>query len=505
MILPGMGLSSEYLPDLAQVLFEQRKRLLTRNHLEFSRLMFRAKEQMDLIEAPFHQLICDTLQRTMLPPGDPDIITRLIINMPPGFGKTELAVINYIARGFALNPKSRYIHASYGLPLALLNSSQIKETLALDEYREYWEVDLMADTQAKNLWRTVEGGGLRATSAGSPISGFRAGYMDFTQFTGAMVIDDPLKPDDALSKTEREKVNARYMNTMHSRKAHEDVPVIVIMQRLHVEDYAANLLNGASGEKWHHLCLPVEITGDKPTEDFSHAIPIEYDLPYGPLWTEKFNKEAIKGLQSDEYTSKSQYYQRPIPLGGAIFKEHMFEEYEELPNMSFRFIVADTALTEKTSSDFSVFSVFGWGKDKRLYLLDLFRKRMEVPAMEKAALSFWQKHKAVDDPIQMGTLRDFSVENKASGIGLIQRMRKSRMPVKSIERIRSKLERAYDCVPELEVSPLLIPKAAPWKYEFLTEMLQFTGSGSGHDDQVDTVMDAVERVMIKGLSVADVL
>lgn len=499
--------------QLAMVNREKLKRKLRSSQFEFSKHFFKIEEGMDFIEAPFHPVLCDTLDEVFA--GN---IKRLIINIPPGYGKTQVAVIDFIARGFAINPKSRFLHISYAQPLALDNSSKAKDRLNLEEYQELWPLSIRKDTNAKGLWRTDKGGALRAASSGEPITGFRAGYADDTKFTGAMIIDDPLKPDDALSDTERTKINKRYTGVFKSRLMHEDVPVIIIMQRLHIDDFTANLLNGASGEKWHHLNLPVMNDGTGGTEKFTHAIEIPNELPPGPLWEWKHDDAAIKILRADEYTYNGQYQQNPVPLGGALFKSGMMETvgFDDLPVMKYRFIVGDTAMTGKTHSDYSAFGCYGWGKDNRLYLLEMLRFKMAIPQMEIAAFNFWKKHSEMIDQklrLQFGNLRTFLVENKSSGVGLIQRMQQKRMPVTVIERNdKDKVARALDCLPYLATSPLRLLTSdhngneSEWVKDFESEVLAFTALGDAkNDDQVDTMMDAVQKTMIDGPSMQDVL
>ena len=116
-----------------------------------------------------------------------------------------------------------------------------------------------------------------AAPAGGQITGFRAGRME-EGFTGAFVIDDPVKPDDAYSEVKRSTINNRFNNTMRSRLAIETVPMIVIMQRIHEEDLSGFLLKGGSGDKWHHLSIPAHLDSElleKPySEDYTHGIPI---------------------------------------------------------------------------------------------------------------------------------------------------------------------------------------------------------------------------------------
>jgi len=94
-------------------------------------------------------------------------------------------------------------------------------------------------------------------SSGSGITGFRAGNISISGFGGLMIIDDPLKPDDALSNTKREFVNNRYETTFKSRLAFESVPIVVIMQRLHEKDFTNHLIGRYSNE-WHLLKIRVK-------------------------------------------------------------------------------------------------------------------------------------------------------------------------------------------------------------------------------------------------------
>ncbi len=94
-------------------------------------------------------------------------------------------------------------------------------------------MSLKKDAQSKKKWFNEYGGGMYATASGGAITGFGAGVDGVEGFSGAILIDDPLKPDDAFSEIERSKVNNRYNNTIRSRTNTDNTPIIVIMQRLH--------------------------------------------------------------------------------------------------------------------------------------------------------------------------------------------------------------------------------------------------------------------------------
>ncbi|WP_235693809.1 phage terminase large subunit [Brucella intermedia] len=462
---------------------EERKELLA-SHLSFTRKFFVEKEGQPFSVAPFHRVMCSTLDRVFA-----GSIKRLIINIPPGYGKTELAVINFIARGFAINPRSRFIHASYAEPLALDNSTKVKDIINLEGYQAHWPVRMRADQDAKGLWRTTDGGHLRAAAAGQPITGFRAGILAEEGFTGALIIDDPLKPDDASSDPKRKFINARWENTFKSRLAHEDVPVIVIMQRLHVEDFAAHLMEN-SGEEWHVLQLPVLIEGECEAPQ-GNVVMIPHGLPDGPLWEQKHTREQIKVLEHSPMVYSGQYKQSPIVAGGNLFKTDWLKEYTVLPQLAWRGIYVDTAQKTKERNDYTVLEHWGAGVDGKAYLIELIRGRFEAPELEKTALALWASAKTLN-PETYGYLRKMVVEDKVSGTGLIQSLQRKSIPVVALQRDRDKYTRALDAVPSVAAGLVCIPAEAAWKKAFVSEYAAFP-DGS-FDDQIDPFIDAVVEI-----------
>ncbi len=246
--------------------------MLEKDGMQFMRYFFKQREGIRLIRNWHHYVIDYKLQEVL------DCkIDRLIINISPGYTKTEQAVLNFIARGLAINPRSRYIHASYSSDLAHDSSSKIKEIINMAEFQELWPVKARLDTTAKKRWYTTEGGGMMAASTGGQITGFRAGRME-PGFTGAFVIDDPIKPDDAYSAVMRNRINNRFNNTIRSRLIYETTPIIIIMQRIHEDDLTGFLLKGGSGYTWHHLSIPALLTDEELDreypKDYTHGIQV---------------------------------------------------------------------------------------------------------------------------------------------------------------------------------------------------------------------------------------
>ena len=243
--------------DLSRHYSQARKIECEQDSLYFARYFFKNRIGSKMIINSHHKVIQRTLDKVVS--GE---ITRLIINIPPGYTKTELASINFMARGLALNPRAKFMHLSYSHNLALANSSVTRLIVKSKCFQDMWPMASRDDTDIKSLWWNEYGGGVYATSTGGQVTGFRAGLME-KGFTGALIVDDPVKPADALSDTIRDGVNNNFNETIKSRLAIESIPIMIIMQRIHYKDLSGYLLRGGSGEKWHHLSLPVILDNSK--------------------------------------------------------------------------------------------------------------------------------------------------------------------------------------------------------------------------------------------------
>ena len=453
--------------------------LALKNSLElFTRYFFKIHEGKKFQVSDHHKRIFSALEKVAS--GE---IKRLIISMPPRYGKTEIAVKGFIAWCIANNPQAKFIHLSYSDDLALDNSTKIRDIVKLKEFQDLFHAPIRKDSDSKKKWYTEAGGGLYATSAGGAVTGFGAGSASEREHTGtgsaadgfggAIIIDDALKPDDAIG-VERTKVNNRFNNTIASRvNDPRTTPIIVIMQRLHEDDLTGFLLKGGSGDEWEHLCLPALN---------------EYDEA---LWPEKHSVEMLKKMeQANPYVFASQYMQRPSPLGGGIIKGEWFNRYSLLPAIEHASIYADTAQKTAERNDYSVLELWGKGKDGNIYLIDLIRGKWEAWDLEQRAFDFWQKWRNASN---IGTLRNMKIEDKASGTGLIQNLRRKGIFVEPIPRSRDKLTRAMDGVPAIKSGFVYLPENAPFVSDFIYECEAFTADDThANDDQIDPMLDAIQ-------------
>lgn len=314
------------------------KGLCIASFLFFTRYFFKKRFNRKFVIGDHHEIISDALERVYK--GE---ITRLIINIAPRYSKTELAVKNFIANGLALNPAAKFIHLSYSDDLALDNSEETKNIVQSAEYQALFpEVQIKKNSDSKKKWYTTAGGGVYATSAAGQVTGFGAGQVDdedkeFDEFTpagskqlfgGALIIDDPIKPEDADSELQRERVNTRFDSTIINRVNSRNTPIIIIMQRLHERDLCGYLIE-SEPEKWTVISLSC-------IKDNGEA-----------LWPFKHTLDELREIESRNHiVFERQYLQHPMPIEGRLYKT--FKTYSELPfGLSDVKCVVDTADTGK--------------------------------------------------------------------------------------------------------------------------------------------------------------
>lgn len=449
----------------------------------FVRYFFKSQKNTKFRFSEHHHQICDALMRVYR--GE---VTHLMINIPPRYSKTELAVKLFSAWCFVKNPTCEFIHLSYSDGLAMDNSDTVKQILKSEEFRQLWpDITIQTSKDSKKAWGTAQGGSFYATSAGGQVTGYGAGKVDdFTGdhgFGGAIIIDDPLKPDDAHSDPKRKAVNRRWDETIKSRFNSTKTPCIVIMQRIHEDDFCGMLL-GDEEYQFEQLILPAILDEDGSNER--------------ALWPEKHSLENLKAMKrKNSYQFAGQMQQRPSPLGGGILRGEWFGRYAVLPKLKYRAIYVDTAQKAKEHNDYQVAEVWGLGYDGYLYLIDLLRDKFEAYQLEQKVPDFWSKHKGANP----AKLRYMGVEDKSSGTELIQKIRKKvtpKIPVRAIQRgpTANKLTRVMDVQGYIEAGYVKIPENAPWVSEFVDECEKFTADDTHrHDDQIDPMCDAISDML----------
>jgi len=160
---------------------------------------------------------------------------RLIINVPPRSLKSHMTSVSFVAWLLGHNPAAQVIGASYAQDLADKLAADCRSLVATDWYQSLFPATRLAMRRpAVSDFMTTERGFRLATSVGGVLTGRGADFI---------IIDDPLKPDEALSETQRKAVNDWYDHTLISRlNSKRDGCIILIMQRLHEDDLVGHVL-----------------------------------------------------------------------------------------------------------------------------------------------------------------------------------------------------------------------------------------------------------------------
>lgn len=399
--------------------------LLKQGFETWMRYMFRVLEGRPFIIDPIHPDLFKTFQKI----HDLDS-TRQIINLPPRSGKTVMSRY-FVAYSLTKTPECNFIYTSYSQELLAQISKELTAILEHPAYKamypnkvksiedeelnpidDYWREYLIQET-GKNKYSarkisTYAGGVILFSSIGASITGFGCGIRGVKKrFTGCLIIDDPNKPGDVRSMTMRQKVVEYYTGTLLNRLNESCVPILVIQQRLNVEDLTGFLI-----KKYNFNVLRKPLI----EADGQCLIPSQY------------TPERIEELKVDENSWLSQFQQTPIAERGQIIKRDWWKWYnrdaktieniEMEPVKGLLIITADTAYKETAGADYSAIGVWELGIGF-MKMRELLVGKWEFPDLIENAKMIWEKWHNPNKTPQYHA-RYFFIEDKASGISLVQ-------------------------------------------------------------------------------------
>ena len=403
-------------------------------------------------------------------------ITRLIINQPPRSLKSLCVSVAFVAFLLGHDPGAQIISVSYGQELANKHALDCRTIMVSAWYQALFpHTRLSSDRQAVQEYMTTQQGFRLSTSVGGVLTGRGADFI---------IVDDPLKPDEALSGTQRKAVNDWFHHTLYSRlNDKRNGCFILIMQRLHEDDLVGHALGI---EPWKVIRFPAIAE-----EDETHVI----QTPYGmrrferragePLHPEREPLEVLNHLREaqGEYNFACQYQQTPAPLGGGLVKAEWFKTYTaaDLPaKFEMIFQSWDTANKATELSDYSVCT--SWGiKEKHIYLLHVFRKRLGYPELKRA----------VREQAEAFSPQTILIEDKASGTQLIQELVSEGVhAIKKYEPTMDKTMKMHSVTGTIENGFVHLPDRAAWLGEYLHELTSFPQGK--YDDQADSTSQALD-------------
>ena len=440
-------------------------------------------------------------------------IKNLLVNVPPGSMKSILGSVCFHPWAWTDDPSKRFLTASYAGDLAVRDNVRSRELIATDWYQGLWGSVFSMDKRndSKTRYHNLAGGWRIATSVGGRATGEHPDYK---------IVDDPHNVREAESDVEREAALIWFDLTLSLRGASRDAGTLVIMQRLHAHDLAGHIMELPEfKEEWQHVCLPMEYEPERMRQSKVYMNDPRKDIG-ALMWPELFPKAMVDvlKLRLGVYGTAGQMQQRPSPPGGGILKVDSFRLWSsdrDLPDLEFVLQSYDTAFTEKTANDPTACTVWGIFSKQVKYgdgtitvqcalLLDAWDERMEYPALRRRVMDDYRatyggiEEKGgfkLDHPARRVDL--VLVEEKGSGISLLQDLRQASVPARAYDPGRAdKVARAHLSAPLLDLGVLYVMESTKergkpigWAREFLKQLEEF--DKGEHDDYVDSFTQAM--------------
>jgi predicted phage terminase large subunit-like protein len=396
--------------------------------------------------------------------------TRLIVNLPPRSGKSIFVSVAYPAWLLAQDPTCRIIVVSYSNELAADLHRQFRTVLEADWYQRLFPDTLLSKDTALEAVTTV-GGGRYATSIEGSLTGRGADLI---------IIDDPHKAEEAQSEKALAQVWEWYSGTLVSRLNDQRTgKIILVMQRLHQDDLAGRLL---ARQQWTHLNLPA-------LAPYNQSIPlgnggVKHWLCDEPLDAERGGREVLEKTKREIGSAKfsAQYLQQPVPKAGNLIQLQWFRRYDQAPvkQAGDRIVQSwDPASGIDDHNDYSVCTTWLVTKEKKYYLLDVFRARINFLDLKRKVRSHALRFAAdviliEKNGIGESLLGEFA--NNPPG-GMVR-------PVGILPK-GGKIDRLAAQSAKIEAGHVYLPADAPWLADLLTEVLAFPNVR--HDDQIDSI------------------
>lgn len=393
----------------------------------------------------------------------------LVLGAPPQHGKSDIVSRYLPSYFFGKFPDQRVAGLSYGKDLASDMNRDVQRIMMGQEYANLFPDSCLnakrvvsIEVEAKRNSETFEivghKGSYISQGVGGPLTGKKVDLG---------IIDDPIKnAAEALSETKKISVWNWYVSTFLTRLSKNSGQIIMATR------WAEDDLSGRVLERIKNAtCLAFKAICDDGKALVPELHPIEKLL----------ETKKILG----EYFWSAMYQQSPTAIGGDMFKLEHWKYYTTLPKITRKLIFGDTALKTGEKNDFSVLQCWGQSYDGGIYLIDQLRGKWEAPELEVNTKAFYNKHRNADGCACSGVY----IEDKASGIGLIQSLKRSGIPIVGIPRSVDKITRMHCGTPMIEAGNVHLPEEAPWLIDYLSE---FSAAPNGvHDDQIDPTLDAI--------------
>jgi predicted phage terminase large subunit-like protein len=403
-------------------------------------------------------------------------LKRLIINMPPRHTKSEFASHLFPAYLLGKNPKLKIIEATHTADLAINFGRKVRDLIDGEEYHALFpETELKADSRSAGKWLTNKGGEYYASGIGGALAGRGADLF---------IIDDPHSEQDAMSDKAMDEAYEWFMGGPRQR-LQPGGAIVIVMTRWNKKDLTGRLLKKMAQD---------------PGADQWELIEFPAILPSGaPLWANYWKLEELESIKASVSPGKwaAQYMQRPTGEGISIIPKDWFMIWDEEkpPKCDYLIQSFDTAFLKSERADFTAITTWGvfypegkigenhyHGNEAHLILIDCVKERFDFPELKAEALrlyEYWEPDTMI-------------IEAKASGIPLVQELRRVGIPVNTFSpgKGQDKIARLNSVSPIFQDRRVWVPENR-WGEELMDEVSDFPNGEN--DDLVDATTLALAR------------
>lgn len=419
---------------------------------------------------PVHRYVCDLLQRVER--GEE---TRVILQMHPRIGKSELVSKRFPSWFVGRDPYRQAIVTSYGDSLAWEFGREVREIMRTPFYRQVFpDVELRKGSQSVDRLQTDAGGTMAFMGVGSTIVGRGADLL---------VVDDPVKnEEEARSRASRDKLWNWFRRVAMTRLMGSAARVVICMQRWHEDDLVGRLTDPKNphydpeeAKKWTIVELPAIATGDE-TDVLGRK---KGDV----LWPGFLTKEFLAGQKRlDPEGFQALYQGRPAPPEGAFFKDNHVKTYtpEQLPDNLRFYAASDHAVSLEQNRDRTCMGVVGVDDQNNIWVLpDLVWKQQDAEEQVDNMIHLMRQHRPLFWWAEKGHI------SKSIGPFLHRRMMEEQVYLNVIEKTpaKDKQTRAQPIQARMAMGKVYFPRFAPWFIDAREELLNFPFGA--HDDFVD--------------------
>lgn len=422
------------------------------------------------ITGQHHQLLADKLHELMA--GN---AKRIIVNMGPRHGKTELASKKFAAYWSGHNPDLSLIFGTYNATYASDVGASVREYIQSPEHQLVFPDHQLAEGFANTeRLKTTMGGILAFVGRGGSITG-RGGH--------GLIIDDPIKDrKEADSKLIRDQLWTWFTQVVGTRLMADDAWIMLIQTRWHEDDLVGRLTDPTNpfydpdeAKEWQVIDLP--------------ALALENDIlgrkEGDPLWPERFGRDfLLRQKRLDPRGFQALYQGRPSPEEGSFFLKDWVKTYrqDELPTNLRYYVASDHAVSTLQGRDKTAMIPVGVDDQDNIYVLPSVQwGQFTADVATDKMIMLMQQHKPSFWWAERGHI------TKSIGPFLRKRMSEESTYAAIIELtpVADKQTRAQSIQGRMAMGKVYFPSFASWWPEAKDQLLKFPHGA--HDDFVDAL------------------